>query len=176
MRVHPGIFQPWGVRAILDGTKTQTRRIAKENYAGRFERGGRQWHPNDPEAIKACPYGAAGDLLWVREAFYRSPLTGEIRYRADGEVRGWRPCPSIHLPRSVSRLTLRVSEVRVERVQEISEEDAIAEGSFRDRYRFDLLWDSIHGTGAWERNDWVWVISWDKVWQRNVDDVLREVA
>lgn len=125
----PILFSAPMVRAILDGTKTQTRRALK----------GAQ--PADPVdrwlaagQVLRCPYGALGDTLWVRETWRGDP----VEYRADTHSHGpadgsrdaesvnWRP--SIFMPRWASRLTLRITEVRVERLQEISEDDAAAEG------------------------------------------------
>jgi hypothetical protein len=139
-----------------------------------------------------CPYGVPGDLLWVRETYQRlNPC--EIRYRADhpGLVTTFPWTPSIFMPRTESRLTLRVSNIRVERVRNISGVDAVAEGCGQDfalwellhcggykvaRTEFIALWNSIHGPGAWERNDWVWIPEWDKVWTQNVDLVMKEFA
>ncbi len=138
-------------------------------------------------------YGQPGDLLWVRETWgqYRVAPPGVV-YRADddmpcGAPERWRP--SIHMPRWASRLTLRIKSVRVERLQEISEADAKAEGwSRRDgvssdpqvhidaaRDWFGDLWESINGPGSWSANPWVWVIEFDVI-QANVDQVLREAA
>ena len=146
-----------------------------------------------------CPYGAPGDTLWVRETFAgeknRSLGSGRLFYRADGDVRGrqetfsyieregrWRP--AIHLPRWGSRLTLRVLSVRVERVQEITHEDAIAEGCAGHNWvasspliagphtddgelpveEFERLWDEINGKRApWDSNPWVWVVEFERV-------------
>jgi len=133
----------------------------------------------------------AGDVLWVREAF-RLPHTYDqmspseyvdefqphiVRFEADeGDYNavpkdGWgRKRPSIHMPRELCRLRLRVEDVRVERVQEISGEDARAEGCLPDtqsdgaaRLEFFHKWEDIHGDGAWERNDWVWVIEFSQI-------------
>lgn len=162
---------------------------------------------NLPGEIR-CLYGAPGDLLWVRETFFvddlrylSGPLTeaasrvidrADIYYRADGEccaqipecqcsdagkVR-WRP--SIHMPRWASRITLRVTSVRVERVQDISEEDARAEGVYQlcggycagdaddewcttAREAFRLLWIDINGRESWHANPWVWVIGFERI-------------
>lgn len=146
-----------------------------------------------------CPYGAPGDRLWVREthAFCpRSPLAktwshtpeeARVIYGADGERRlsgplgpwkvKWRP--SIHMPRWASRLTLEVTEVRVERLQDISEEDARAEGVepiaiLRDyaagplpvisyRKGFEVLWEQINGPASWDANPWVWVVGFKRI-------------
>lgn len=136
---------------------------------------------------KFCPYGLIGDRLWVKETF--RPQDGmttycqhqdEIEYRADGD-RPKEPTdchwkPSIFMPRWASRITLEITGVRVERLNEISEEDAIAEGveplshGFKNYLGADLqcgdarmsymsLWESINGAGSWAKNPWVWCIS-----------------
>lgn len=128
----------------------------------------------------AAPY-AVGDRLWVRETWaaqhaFDALKPSEIRnarwHYAATEERGgllWRH--SIHMPRWASRITLEVTEVRVERLQDISEADAIAEGCgvMRDvvpvtaRDEFSALWESIYGTEAWVTNPWVWVVEFKKV-------------
>jgi hypothetical protein len=181
----PIIFSGPMVRAILDGSKTQTRRVMK------------------PQPLSAgpgvCPYGRIGDRLWVRETWNTVNPEGEptsILYKADGSVM-YRPFPSaeagwkaeqdaesldaqrwntpIFMPRWASRITLEVTDVRVERVQEISEEDAKAEGVKPDpnerpyvedfREDFEHLWDSINAKRghSWESNPWVWAITFRKL-------------
>lgn len=130
-----------------------------------------------------CPYGAPGDHLWVRESWAanatlnkRKPvdLRGEkIYYRAtysNDSHFAWRP--SIHMPRWASRITLEVLSVRVERLQEITEADAKAEGivassvggELNHRGRFHDLWDSINGKRhPWSSNPWVWVVSFHRI-------------
>lgn len=189
-------MKAWEVRAILDGRKTQTRRVVKLTDSGRVKEPGspRNWHLDDPEAVMACPYGVPGDRLWVRETWCPGSATplgigllpcigpahlgDKIAYRATDDYGGddppWRP--SIHMPRWASRITLEIVSVRVERVQEISKEDARAEGvrvweewQSRDlpavlnmhdpRDAYAQLWDSINAKRApWESNPWVWVI------------------
>lgn len=140
MTVRPIIFAAPMVRALLDGRKSQTRRIlGKSGRCNIFEPGA--WadeyvlDPGNAE-WRACdtPY-APGDLLWVRESFsYADYLAETVWYWADGNIAEFdcsRPKPSIHMPRWASRLTLRVTDVRVQRLQDISEEDAIAEGIYR---------------------------------------------
>lgn len=163
---------------------------------------------------RACPYGQPGDRLWVREAFrtyhaYDAESMGHmqtrlacsdaemtdvvpIRYEADGETRNWRsagaqPGRYRHarfMPRWASRILLEVTEVRVERVQDISEADAIAEGqhnasadshaawgfegvpsSFCDCpvTAYAALWEQINGPGSWGANPWVWVVSFRRI-------------
>lgn len=130
----PILFSGPMVEAILAGRKTQTRRIARRNAAGRVERGGRNWHVEDAAAICASPYGAAGDCLWVRETHYvwnAGMLDGSgkiIDYRATEPNSPCTWTPSIHMPRWASRITLNVVRVRLERLQDISDSDARAEG------------------------------------------------
>lgn len=132
-----------------------------------------------------CPYGQPGNRLWVRESFRdaRAAMLGRVLYRADGEnICGWKP--SIHMPRHLSRITLEVTTVRVERLQSISEADALAEGitpnwepgcsgrlmdalggfSFRPAASaYAELWEQINGPGAWDANPWVWVVEFKRV-------------
>lgn len=167
MKERPIIFSAPMVRAILDGTKTQTRRIVNgidpDMPSGHFFKEYDQgfvaleyidghYHPWDGVAFR-CPYGKPGDRLWVRETFHTS-LIGDagtaIDYKAGPETTNEQPysnfttsieayewtaqkykkhwMPSIHMPRWASRILLEVTDVRVERVQAISEADAIDEG------------------------------------------------
>jgi hypothetical protein len=202
MKERPILMSSPMVRAILDGRKTQTRRIVKPQPK-------RGWHVepfnclhNGPSVLYArpsclagefttavrCPYGAPGDRLWVRETFGRTNPGGEdgvYYYRADGrnpDSLGGKPfdfdlawTPSIHMPRAASRITLEVTGVRVERLQEISDADAIAEGApgydeevdapppdtdheWSYRASFQKLWNGINGDGSWDANPWVWVV------------------
>lgn len=202
MKERPILFSGPMVRAILDGTKTQTRRVitTKTNaflcypahrWTVRGSRLGGFVAVDVPDCKDStlfehvgfkCPYGQPGDLLWVRETWAphgESDLSYKDRsgiyYRADDETNyttdgAWRP--SIHMPRWASRITLRITGVRVERVQDISEEDAQAEGvsavhladlgqTWKTRREgFHLLWDSINAKRGygWDVNPWVWVI------------------
>ncbi|QCP84312.1 hypothetical protein EYE35_01050 [Cereibacter sphaeroides] len=213
MADRPIIFSAPMVRAMLDGRKSQTRRIigqpeAMQEWYQRPDSG--RWllteNVGAPWIISALPW-LPGDRLWVREGFVRyhdlddndmrvGPL--KTAYRADGNFRWldadtdtFRDCPpwkpSIHMPRWASRLTLIVTEVRVQRLQEISEADAAAEGvtpidepnelrwehyaphgvAFRD------LWNSLHGPEAWDANPWVAAITFT-VHKANID--AMEVA
>jgi len=163
------------VRAILAGRKTQTRRIIKPDWLTLVEEclrinGKWVWH------AMACdltmPFGVPGDHLWVRETF--KPINEmECHYRAQigWHVGGpWKP--SIFMPRKFSRITLEITGVRVERLKDISEADAMAEGiTLRGTTRFEnecciaykQLWDSINGPGAFEKNPYVWVIEFKKL-------------
>ena len=188
VKERPVLFSGPMVRAILDGHKTQTRRVVKPqppyHAVEVFD-----WRaPDIPEAVKAhegcyyndmdglnfhckCPYGGPGDQLWVREAFTVC-ADNNIFYRADGKPDPWdgvRWKPSIHMPRLASRITLEITGVRVERLQDISEEDALAEGVTRsaldpwNRTAFARLWESINGPDSWDANPFVWVVEFKKV-------------
>ena len=190
----PILFSAPMVRAILEGKKTQTRRVVKPTQSTprvaplRMEPwliDGEQetddhglpcwagYHPDYPGEAKwfSCPYGGVGDHLWVRETWNcidTGRLTQRqdwVRYRAtDGEEMYWRP--SIHMPRWASRLTLEITGVRVERVQDITHDDAVAEGCYEvegrswGRLGFSQLWDSINAKRgySWEANPWVWCV------------------
>lgn len=177
-RERPILFSAPMVRALLDGRKTMTRRIVKpqsrivvhDNGQALTDRG---WLPELDN-----PYGNVGDRLWVRETFDAPPGSdnpGEVVYRADYDHREpqhtWQP--SIFMPRWASRLTLEIESVRVERLQDISEADAHAEGvsiigpdgdHFEDyRDGFAWLWGKINGPGSWDKNPWVWAISFRRL-------------
>lgn len=207
----PIIFSAPMVRALLDGRKTQTRRmvpklfqddkylttcfVAKTGklcFAGTNPQGV-DWVWDVPPYLRYAP----GDRLYVREAVCWVSRLG-WRYRADdddlsdkreaGEVGRWHP--SIHMPRLASRITLTVADVRVQRLQEISEADAVAEGCEATGWRptygnpdnagfeesipakdaFADLWSSLHGPGAWEANPWVAAYSFT-VQRGNIDEI-----
>lgn len=208
MADRPIIFSAPMVRALLAGTKTQTRRLVKPDMAAAFDRAGEKLLRRFPNQ-NGGPY-APGDRLWVREAFARvgdeeddvhacPDLRVWSYYKADNvvpEQYRWRP--SIHLPRWASRLTLTVTDVRAQRLQDISEEDAIAEGIERINdprgicwrsyetlsngkphphsivpnrsavISYRELWNSLHGPDAWDANPWVWAISFS-VAHHNID-------
>lgn len=224
MSIKPILFSGPMVRALLAGTKTQTRRTLKPQPElqgnGLYHvRGGGGGVVNVAEGdigATAVDYLriALGDRLWVRETWTlhdRAADVGIVAYaatftshgwtetteqvprgltlstRTQPVQRGWRP--SIHMPRWASRLTLTVTDVRVERLQDISEADAKAEGceattcanvlapndgfpSFRSAYA--ILWDSINGPGSWEANPWVAAYTFT-VHRGNVD-ALGEAA
>lgn len=233
MKARPMPMSAPMVRAILAGTKTQTRRVVKPQFvadampvempatdpAGGWVvpgHSGTWWceAAANPDDARRCPYGQPGDRLWVREAFrfpqsldHLSPIEiGEkalavgypkpwcpIQFEADGLRRTpqeWRDFVTppqaneagrlragMHMPRWASRITLEVTGVRVERVQDISVADAIAEGvnihpdhhskppesiyspvqAYRD------LWESINGPESWEANPWVWVVEFKRL-------------
>lgn len=176
MKERPILFSAPMVRAILKGRKTQTRRVVKSQpplFAHATRHHQRLMVPN-------CPYGQPGDLLWVREAWAYHPDYPESTRRAiyrsepgvEYDVPRWRP--SIHMPRWASRILLEIVAVRVERLNDISEADAMAEGvdafinSDGDEIEqasvmFMRLWEQINGPGSWAANSWVWVVEFKKL-------------
>lgn len=194
------IFNSEMVRAILDGRKTQTRRIIKDCTVGKdpiskFIQIGKKFigcYPEDvPELIReCCPYGVPGDRIWVRETWadagasapdlklYRANYPAHVpsHYENVPPASDIRWTPSIHMPRWASRITLEITRVRVERLNDISECDAKAEGApteccvIGDKHflGFRSLWKSIYGDESWRSNPWVWVIEFKVV--PNVQD------
>jgi len=240
MRERPILFNADMVRAVLDGRKTQTRRIMKvqpeSNQFGlrriiasaeRSDTGKYHWTESNAtgnhirSAPFSCPFGAVGDRLWVKETwsvvshafdddglmidyvpdrpakavhekpFGRGYYSGHAIYAADGGFT-WgdddgcvdgRSCwkPSIHMPRWASRITLEITGVRVERLWDITEDDAKAEGCTFEAlrfkpgtreaeemghtavYQFGGLWQSIYGEESWQANPWVWVVEFKRV-------------
>lgn len=211
MADRPIIFSAPMVRALLDGSKTQTRRVltAKSHVspANSVQRVGAHWLAceYDRRWPLRLPY-APGDRLWVREAcsfpqqwidHADRAYIGHVFYPASADApfpSSWprkpdpdhcRLRPSIHMPRWASRLTLTVTDVRVQRVQDISNENAIAEGIEPHGHAFTgygkqadvwmapydsfaSLWNSIHGPGAWDANPWVAAITFT-VRKGNID-------
>ena len=190
----PILFSGPMIRAILAGAKTQTRRVVKPQSAILTDEMARALGVQPPAQqnppVIRCPYGVPGDRLWVRETFaWLSDGTGcpddadGVLYRAtdpgwDDEKTGLRWRPSIFMPWAASRILLEITDVRVERLQEISEADARAEGvtptfpiygdcgGFEHeghRDAFIRLWESINGAGSWDANPWVWVVSFRQI-------------
>ncbi|QPB12472.1 hypothetical protein [Providencia phage PSTCR8lys] len=206
------IFNSEMVRAILDGRKTQTRRVMKVQpvlNGNWWEAYGAAWGKENKSVpvvpchslANNCPYGQVGDRLWVRET-WQGPLVDSEKaydlfkdpapyqkvencvYKADGGHapeyidfddkfrQGWRP--SIHMPRWASRITLEITGVRIERLNDISNDDAKSEGCWYGRGggvpdkaitpsdQFPTLWEEIYGDGSWSSNPWVWVIEFEK--------------
>ena len=228
MKEHPIIFSTPMVQAILEGRKTVTRRVITYRE-GRVTKalstalmfmhasnddGGRRLFDFGPRLglitkSIVCPYGRAGDTLWVRHQHWEDvPLamnsanlhmwdeftrcvrwpTGEVILDCEPDLldrwtkqfpTGWRKKPSIHMPRWAARLFLTVKSVRAERLQEITEEDVIAEGVKcrcdvgQSEYdccdlsaidHFSSLWDTINAKRGypWESNPWVWRIEFER--------------
>lgn len=223
MKDRPILFSAPMVRAILAGTKTQTRREVKwkglkpglnlgfsglravKNMGGFSLESDTRTSVEDRSAVTPCPYGQPGDRLWVRETFfawgrwetrysakkgrdewhfvdmtlecgkaYEYPATGGqpqpmggARHRG-GTTPTWWKRPAIHMPRAASRITLEITSVRVERLQEISDMDALAEGVDREqpsypKLKFSWLWKSINGPQSWDANPWVWAITFNRI-------------
>jgi hypothetical protein len=194
------LFSSAMVRALLDGSKTQTRRALRvqplDVLPMNGDLTGREWvglmtrEPKPEGQVFRCKFGVPGDRLWVRET-WAQPTTldpGPTFYRADypacaagfsnlppADEITWKP--SIHMFRKDSRILLEITGVRVERLQDISEADAAAEGwprrpevsddpqvhadAARDWYMD--LWEQINGAGSWAANPWVWVIEFRRV-------------
>ncbi|URG50594.1 hypothetical protein IG609_008900 [Pectobacterium quasiaquaticum] len=206
------IFNGEMVRAILPGQKTQTRRVVANVSPDNClvlrkptkTKNGVYTHVLDAPQHDLCPFGKVGDRLWVRETFNGFWLDDdaiqEIKdgiskasdlcdYRSDypdssQPVGGW--TPSIHMPRWASRITLEITGVRVERLNDISEEDCWSEGIDEVDGRFEnieiidmalkigccaedakptfaLLWQSIYGEESWDANPWVWAITFKRI-------------
>lgn len=180
------IFNDEMVRAILGGNKTQTRRIVEEKFYGRAVAA--------ELLAKHCPYGQPGDRIWVRETYrvhgkatdvatlvYRASVRNswtEQTHRVPVEVcnkpvsEKW--TPSIHMPRWASRILLEITDVRVERLHDMSEADAKAEGATPATYKitpseavyrvgFGDIWRSIYGQDNWLSNPLVWVIDFKRI-------------
>ncbi len=190
IKERPILFSAPMVRALMAGNKTQTRRIVKPQpdhdaiiTVGEIgtSRGAAYIHYQMEGGITTrlpCPYGQPGDRLWVRETHL--PKASATIYRADfsefeaaglgGMYGGWKP--SIFCKREHSRITLEITGVRVERLQDISEADAMAEGITGAELfcaqgyapkAYRKLWESISGPGSWDANPWVWVIKFKMV-------------
>ena len=163
------------VRAILEGRKTQTRRIIKKVKEGPDG----FLVPDNGKKI-VCPYGQPVDRLWVRETWARNGL--RVWFKASDPQLDFKWHPSIHMKRGYSRIDLEVLKVGVERLQDISEEDAKSEGvepakvfqkniiknfllESRGEYYggFQQIWRRINGGGSWEINPWVWVVEFRRV-------------
>ena len=183
----PMLFSAPMVRALLAGTKTQTRRVVKPQPP-EFDHATRQ---HQRILVPRCPYGQPGDRLWVRESTAEDCIGSAsfARYTADGftsRLAWWyskKACPSIHMPRWASRILLEITAVRVERLQDISKADAMAEGLYQDQagrwttwsatkeHREHLnpieayreLWESINGAGSWGANPWVWAVEFRRI-------------
>ena len=237
MKARPILFSGEMVRALLDGRKTQTRRVIKpqppEECSIHYMLGAESWLPKEKQsrlrhtweawggklfAYKpdghlcglheaVFPYGHPGDLLWVRETFCE-PDYATVVYAADwtdadlrraATIRKQNPDlakaypqgrwkPSVHMKRKHSRLTLRITDVRAERVQDITPEDAAREGArfsytpeedasetggyFGDVPWFPDLWNTLNAKRGygWDVNPWVWVLTFEVI-QKNVDAI-----
>jgi hypothetical protein len=182
------------VRAILESRKTQTRRIM--NFASKLIKEGfdvgmddidfrelKEYPDKSYRAIfdtpdnpfsQPCRYGKPNDILWVKETWQKIEGNRFI-YRADPVIWGGKWKSGRYMPKEASRIKLHVKTIRVQRLQDISEEDAKAEGClltsktdkgylFADyKTSFIEYWEDIYGKGAWNINPWVWVIKFEKL-------------
>jgi hypothetical protein len=181
----PILFKPEMVNAILEGRKTQTRRVVKSPQTlSVIDVFGKD------ETKTLCPYGNIGDVLWVRETWALRPGFSDWKYyKADYSAEDlshikWKP--SIHMPKEACRLFLEVTEVRVQRLQDISANDAIDEGieivpsdmpvtykNYEKGFEWDglgdstqsfqSLWESINGHDSWQANPFVWAITFKRI-------------
>jgi hypothetical protein len=238
MKERPILFSAPMVRAILDGSNTQTRLVVKpkisetmEWFGGKSdadddreldellgqrneEKGLRVWcsdYPEEGSEVIRCPYGQPGDRLWVRQEHYRfghweavpgvrtkggrqkwkfvedidqtlydaPELYRKGRHHKDPATPAWHKRLARFMPRALSVINLEVVGIRVERLQDISEADALAEGvrqysmleriqAGQDRWArhaYRDLWESINGPGSWEANPWVWAIEFKQIKQ-----------
>lgn len=208
MKETPILFSANMVKAILEGRKTQTRRIIKlqpkkqHSFISQstvLDKSNRiTWTYSDENSINCVevkfPFGKIGDFLWVKETYQiQGNTTKYYVYKADKNesIKNWKP--SLFMPKSAARIWLRITNVRVERLNDISEEDAIAEGieskfpDFCDSIRygfngklhynylekgimqinsitsFETLWQSIHSEQSWNDNPLVWVIEFERI-------------
>lgn len=190
----PILFSTPMVQAILDGRKTQTRRSIKQQP--QTAQHGKVLYKDRELTINSLVNHAPilkGDILWVREAFYQpisAEFIGKYYYRANLAEQGWNFTwkPSIFMPRAAARIFLKVTNVRAERLQDISDTDAIAEGIalqfsylhqkliWKDYlkasvgwdyeyavFSFQSLWESINGQKSWAENPWVWVYDFERI-------------
>lgn len=189
------IFNAEMVNAILSGRKTQTRRPVKPQPE-LTQRSGFSWNgavygagSNDRETNRnfahiKCPHGKPGDRIWVRETWaeagagapdlklYRANYPDHVppHYENVPQVGEIRWTPSIHMPRWASRITLDITDVRVERLNYISGDDARSEGFACEGSRllgdidaFADTWQSIYGADSWQANPWVWVVEFRRI-------------
>ena len=207
MKEKPILFSSPMVTAILAGNKTQTRRTMNDKFLAKMvlaaALGEVSWfnengflHENDLSyLLQFCPYGKVGDRLWLRETHkviqssrLSGPGTRDVAYADNPDYDlmvkecGWKTVPSIHMFRDDSRINLEITNIRVERLNDISEDDCQAEGigmhefdcrpdqsedcgcgeiSYRDS--FASLWESINGQGSWDLNPYLWVVDFKKV-------------
>lgn len=191
MKESPILFSTPMVQGISNDTKTMTRRLngldkINENPDDYYFQFGRlivykrytfNFSPTDKDIIEVkCPYGKPGDLMWVRETF--SEKDNKVIYRADVCSKydlpdGFKWKPSIHMPKVAARFWLRITDIRIERLHDITEGDAKAEGAENLLWRgvikdtqsyrngFTSIWLSINGDASWNKNPWVWVITFE---------------
>lgn len=161
MKEYPIIFSTAMVKAILSGTKKQTRRIIKPS----------------PDLIESkllkCRYGESGDHLWVREKYIRPSVDSPVvlyraDYDADHALRYVKWVSPLFMPRKESRITLRIKKVEAQKLHAMTAADCIQEGinlidGLSPSAIFRELWDSIKGEGSYNINPWVWAIHFEVI-------------
>jgi hypothetical protein len=194
MKSKPILFSTPMIQAILEGRKTQTRRIVKPQPKQELDFFGWELHPkklqvafgtgNKVDSFHKFPFGQVGDVLWVRETFGTGKESGKTYYKANAGdfnmlVDKWKP--SIFMPKDAARIWLRITNIKIERLQDITEEDAREEGVFKTNavnewyymenvyntdsplIAFKRLWQSINGDESWKSNPFVWVIEFERI-------------
>lgn len=225
LNFNPILFQQEMVKAILAGLKTETRRIIKpqpipedvkmpvpvKDFVNQLKKKENLGYDRISTSgtskgfyLPKCPYGQHGDILWVRENYMAVTSHWEGKeehgyaYQASdkdwGKFAKWKP--SIHMPKEACRIFLLLKEVKVERLQDISENDAIAEGVSEIRWSQDVwkfpvyvsreltnhstdipasnfasLWQSINGASSWYQNPWVWVLKYEVLTTKGISDL-----
>lgn len=187
----PILFNTEMVQAILEGRKTQTRRVVKSRHESgeylivRQKEDGQlleiqslDFNGKNCNKNVTCPFGKVGDVLWVRETFKISKKGERYQYLATDENHSdkqqkWKP--SIHMPFEACRLFLQITNIRIERLQDIGDADAANEGCIYGRGAsvdpavgnniFINLWQSVYGAESWNANPWVWVIEFKQIQQ-----------
>jgi hypothetical protein len=188
----PILFSTPMIQAILAGNKMQTRRIVKDQCEHSLMDGHGLCRHCDHGSGYFRPKYQIGDILWVRETWYNDAVFGGPMYfyRANGEfdeqfethklkmVGPFRWKPSIFMPKEACRIFLEVTDIRIERLNDISQEDLIAEGISLPNYAeqaikdvhypdpdviYSLLWENINGLGSWDKNPWVWVVNFKQI-------------
>ena len=184
IKEHPILFSTEMIKAILDGKKTQTRRVIKPSpvWIAEFNIPFKT-HDADPHGIINCPYGKSGDLLYVRETFCILPEERpRIWFKAGDEnlfnltksnskkphLYTWEP--AIHMPKKYARIWLKVKDIRIEHLNTITRKDIIKEGVCDESEKnfMDLwisLWDSIKKKSGygWDTNPYVWVVEFERI-------------
>jgi len=214
MKFIPILFSTPMVQAIIEGRKTMTRRVIKpqpilgENRVWQGKGKSCSFGFTTESATEmyklngSCPYGQIGDVLWVRETFLKHPIPNEgYKFKANysieqlntsifkNKILKWKP--SLFMPKAACRIFLKITEIRVERLQDITNEDSLKEGIeigetvksplsdnnlqtyknylsdefkwYAPKLSFNTLWQSINGKDSWEANPWVWVICFERI-------------
>lgn len=224
MRIIPILFSTPMVQAILSDNKSMTRRTMKlqpgegERYEAMGENEFAYISKGGISGPYKCPYGQPGDVLWVRESFCIThpfaPETNHFGYKCGVQPYSYEPAsekydfsrsdrwkPNIHMPFEACRFFLRVKEIRVERLHDITQKDAICEGIIRannlhfdvpasitiwkdytsegnyfqrEDYSFRSLWISINGADSWNSNPWVWVNAFERITDGNEIAAIRK--